>query len=165
MVWLVLYYKNKDIGVSGSLCSPAFPFLDMTFAPFQGWKIEKEMATHSRILAWKIPWTEGPGGLQSMGSQRVGHNWVTNTKDESSGNKTEHLLTPIFMLLAKIESLLHTQLECRLRNWIFQILIVQLNWLWDWRFEFVYPEQVYTISYIIFCEHHYFLCISCLLQF
>ena len=32
-------------------------------------------ATHSRILAWRIPWTEEPGGLQSMGSQRVGHNW------------------------------------------------------------------------------------------
>ena len=32
------------------------------------------MATHSNILAWKIPWTEEPGGLQSMGSQRVGHN-------------------------------------------------------------------------------------------
>ena len=31
--------------------------------------LEKEMATHSRILAWEIPWTEGPGGLQSMGSQ------------------------------------------------------------------------------------------------
>ena len=36
--------------------------------------LEKEMATHSSILAWKIPWTEEPGGLQSMGSQRVGHN-------------------------------------------------------------------------------------------
>ena len=35
--------------------------------------LEKEMATHSRILAWKIPWTEEPGGLQSMGPQRVGH--------------------------------------------------------------------------------------------
>ena len=35
---------------------------------------EKEMATHSSILAWKIPWTEEPGGLQSMGSQRVRHN-------------------------------------------------------------------------------------------
>ena len=35
--------------------------------------LEKEMATHSSILAWKIPWTEEPGGLQSMGSQRVGH--------------------------------------------------------------------------------------------
>ena len=35
--------------------------------------LEKEMATHSSILAWKIPWTEEPEGLQSMGSQRVGH--------------------------------------------------------------------------------------------
>ena len=35
--------------------------------------LEKEMATHSRILAWEIPWTEGPGGLQSSGLQKVGH--------------------------------------------------------------------------------------------
>ena len=35
--------------------------------------LEKEMATHSSILAWRIPWTEDPGGLQTMGSQRVGH--------------------------------------------------------------------------------------------
>jgi len=35
--------------------------------------MEKEMATHSSILAWRIPWTEEPGGLQSTGSQRVGH--------------------------------------------------------------------------------------------
>ena len=35
--------------------------------------LEKEMATHSSIPAWKIPWTEEPGGLQSMESQRVGH--------------------------------------------------------------------------------------------
>ena len=35
--------------------------------------LEKEMETHSSILAWKIPWTEEPGRLQSMGSQRVGH--------------------------------------------------------------------------------------------
>ena len=40
-----------------------------------GDSLEKEMATHSRILAWRIPWTEEPGGLQSMGSQRVGHDW------------------------------------------------------------------------------------------
>ena len=40
-----------------------------------GWEelLEKEMATHSSILAWYIPWTEEPGGLQSMGLQRVGH--------------------------------------------------------------------------------------------
>ena len=39
--------------------------------------LEKEMATHSSILAWKIPRTEEPGRLQSMGSQRVGHDWAT----------------------------------------------------------------------------------------
>ena len=41
-----------------------------------GWEdlLEKEMATHSSILAWKIPWTEEPGRLLSMGSQRVRHN-------------------------------------------------------------------------------------------
>ena len=43
----------------------------------QEYLLEKEMAAHSSILAWKIPWTEEPGGLQSMGSQRVGHNLAT----------------------------------------------------------------------------------------
>ena len=41
--------------------------------------LEKGMATFSSILTWRIPWTEEPGGLQSMGSQRVWHNWMTNT--------------------------------------------------------------------------------------
>ena len=40
--------------------------------------LEKEMATHSSILAWRIPWTEEPGRLQSMGSQRVRHEWATS---------------------------------------------------------------------------------------
>ena len=41
--------------------------------------LENGMVTHSSILAWRIPWTKEPCGLQSMGSQRVGHNWATNT--------------------------------------------------------------------------------------
>ena len=41
--------------------------------------LEKRMATHSSIFAWRIPWTEEPGGLQSKGSQRVRHDQVTNT--------------------------------------------------------------------------------------
>ena len=41
--------------------------------------LEKEMATHLSIHAWRIPWTEEPDGLQSMGSQRVRHDCVTNT--------------------------------------------------------------------------------------
>ena len=46
-----------------------------------GWEdpLEKGMATQSSILAWKILWMEEPGGLQSMGSQRVRHDWMTNT--------------------------------------------------------------------------------------
>ena len=56
------------------------PTMRETQVPSLGWEdlLEKEMATHSSILAWKIPWTEGPGRLQSMGSQRVGHNWATS---------------------------------------------------------------------------------------
>ena len=44
-----------------------------------GWEnpLEKEMATHTSILAWRIPWTEEPGGLRSIGSQRVRHNLMT----------------------------------------------------------------------------------------
>ena len=47
--------------------------------------LEKEMATHSKILAWKIPWMEDPGRLQSMGSQRVGHNWATSLSNLTIG--------------------------------------------------------------------------------
>ena len=43
---------------------------------------EKEMATHSGILAWEIPWTEEPGMLQSMGSQRVGHYLTTKQQQQ-----------------------------------------------------------------------------------
>ena len=45
--------------------------------------LEKGMATHSSILAWRIPWTEEPGGLLSMELQRVGHDWVTFTQRAS----------------------------------------------------------------------------------
>ena len=49
-----------------------------------GWEgpLEKEMATHSNILAWRIPWTEEPGGLQAMGSQRVRCDLVTKQQQK-----------------------------------------------------------------------------------
>ena len=52
------------------------PTLQETWVQSLGWEdlLEKEMATHSSILAWKIPWMEEPGRLQSMGSQTIGHN-------------------------------------------------------------------------------------------
>ena len=53
-----------------------------------GWEdlLEKEMATHSSILAWKIPWTEERCRLQSMGLQRVGHDWASFTLQNSLTN-------------------------------------------------------------------------------
>ena len=56
------------------------PPMQETWVQSLGWEDprEKEMATHSSILVWKIPWTEEPARLQSMGSQRVGHDWVTS---------------------------------------------------------------------------------------
>ena len=46
--------------------------------------LEKGIATHSSIIDWEIPWTEEPGGLQSMGSQRVRHDWATDHKHAST---------------------------------------------------------------------------------
>ena len=56
------------------------PAMQKTRVQSLGWEdpLEKEMTTHSSILAWKIPQTEDPGSLQFMGSQRVGHNWATS---------------------------------------------------------------------------------------
>ena len=53
-------------------------FVNTSIFHFYSPEPEKAMATHSSTLAWKIPWTEEPGRLQSMGSQRVGHDWATS---------------------------------------------------------------------------------------
>ena len=72
--------------------APAMPETQEMWVRSLGQKdaLEKEMATHSSILAWKIPWTEEPGGLQSMGSQRVKHNLGTkhaSTRELSTENR------------------------------------------------------------------------------
>ena len=56
------------------------PAMQETWAPSLGWEdpLVEEMATNTSILAWTVPWTEEPGGLQSMGSQRVGHDRAVN---------------------------------------------------------------------------------------
>jgi len=56
------------------------PTMRETWVQSLGWEdtLEKEMATHSSTLAWKIPWMEEPGRLWSMRSQRVGHDWATS---------------------------------------------------------------------------------------
>ena len=66
--------RLSSIGLGGSddkksACNAG----DLGLIPGLGRPLEKGMATHSSILAWRIPWTEEPGGLQSTGLQRVGH--------------------------------------------------------------------------------------------
>ena len=75
----VILEPKKIKSVTASLVAQMvkhLPAMRDTRVQSLGWEdlLEKDMATHSRTLAWKIPWTEEPGGLQSMGSQRVGHN-------------------------------------------------------------------------------------------
>ena len=94
-VWLFQDDYNWSPGISGRVfclllnCLRGFPggsegkasaCLQETRVQPLDWEdpLEKEMATHSSTLAWKIPWLEEPGRLQSMGSQRVGHNWATS---------------------------------------------------------------------------------------
>ena len=68
-----LSLENQDsVIIDKNLLRPACSLPNTLFI------LEKAMAPHSSTLAWKIPWTEEPGGLQSMGSLRVGHNWATS---------------------------------------------------------------------------------------
>ena len=61
------------------------PAMHETGVRFLGWEdpLEKEMAIHSSTIAWKIPWIEEPGRPQSMGLQRVRHDWATNTHTQT----------------------------------------------------------------------------------
>ena len=65
--------------------------------------LEKGMTTHSSILAWRIPWTEGPSGLQSMGWQTVGPDWASNTFTSLSYQEIEWLYGSfIYLFLRKL---------------------------------------------------------------
>ena len=70
------FFSNVRVGKVkvAQLCPPLCNPMDYTVRGIlQARILEKEMGVHSSVLAWRIPWTEGPGGLQSMGLQRVGH--------------------------------------------------------------------------------------------
>ena len=87
--------------------------------------LEKEMATHSSILAWRIPWTEEPCRLQCTGSQRVRHDWVTSPYDDSrsslliiSGTMDVESCQNIFLYLVRWSYNFYVQLVMRWSYWL-----------------------------------------------
>ena len=86
-IWEWLYFPGGSDGKAS-----AYNVGDARSIPGLGRYLEKKMAAHFRTLAWKIPWTEKCGRLQSMGSQRIGHDWATSL---SLGPKQQYFLWSI----------------------------------------------------------------------
>ena len=87
---------------------------DLCSTPGSGKSLEREMATHSSMLVWRIPWTEEPGGPQSMGSQRVRQDWATNTLLTDQGTRlvcSYIRKAPLVMSLSFYFRALHTPLD------------------------------------------------------
>ena len=118
-----------------------------------GWEdpLEKGMAAHSSMLAWKIPWTDEPGRLQSTGSQRIGHDWATNSfvfsfllgrkamtnldsilksRDITLSTKV-HIVKTIFSI-SDVWMYIHTELYhvegWVLKNCCFQTVVLEKSW-------------------------------------
>ena len=84
LIFIGIYWFYHIVLVSAihqrvfAICLHVISFSGNFFFQLKHWvefSVEKEMATHSSVLAWRMPWTEKPGRVQSMGSRRVGHDW------------------------------------------------------------------------------------------
>ena len=89
--------------------------------------LEKEMATHSSILAWRISWTEEPGRLQSMGSLRVGHNWATSLS-------LMYILKSLYLSFREKLDFLKSKRAC------FKCRLFQLLAMWSWANYFLFSS-------------------------
>ena len=111
LVFLCHFFLSFNFpGSSGDKVS-ACNARDLGSIPGSGRSLEKDMATHSSILAWRIPWTEEPARLQSMRSQKIRHDWVTSLHFTSPYirhffNCKWNLMTPCHLLKPLIEFLL-----------------------------------------------------------
>jgi len=92
-----------NIGFPWSQMVKNLPAVQGIWVRSLGWDdpLKKEMSTHSSILAWRIPWTEESGRLQSMGLQRVRYNWATNTHMIIFKSTIEKVVLTICILLCK----------------------------------------------------------------
>ena len=123
-----------------------------------GWEdpLEKEMATHSSTLAWKIPWAEEPSRLQSMELQRVGHDWATSLSFTEPSNTWSNIIRFIIYGIIYLY-ITHTH------TWR---LFIKLGWYWRsysvaWLSFYLYYEiSHFNFQSPIFSDslarHHYF---------
>ena len=116
-----------------------------------GWEdsLEKGIATHCSILAWKIPWSEEPVGWQSMESQRVRQNWVTNTFTFWNFSVASKIIT-ILRLSFIFISVLFIVLLCMYSQIIYNINLF-LNILYK-----SYHLHMYLCNLLFFTQHHIF---------
>ena len=111
------------------------PTMRETWVRALGWEdpLEKEMATHSSILAWKIPWTEVPGRLQFMGLQRVAHDWATSLS-LSTLLCLENSFSCMTLLTCQVPG------ETVLSPWEVESLVSNRTlWISLWQLYFIYP--------------------------
>ena len=80
-MYLSIYQYNRGFSGGSVVNNPPVNAGDESLIPGLEDPLEKEMATPSNIIAWKIPWTEELGGLQSTGSQKVRHDWANGTQN------------------------------------------------------------------------------------
>ena len=109
LFWLCTYLFDPVLSLSpfgfpGESVVKYLPAMQETSVWSLGWEdpLEKGMATLSSIPAWRIPWTEEPGGLQSTGSQRVRHDWATKPTHPLSLLNAQILSLDIFPLLNQL---------------------------------------------------------------
>ena len=95
------------------------PAMQETRVWYLDWEdpLEKGISAHSSILAWRIPWTEEPSRLQSMGSQRVGHDWVTNIKAWYFNIKAWYFSHIVHMIMAILSLKLDSNLVHSIAAW------------------------------------------------
>ena len=118
------------------------PLSDFTFT-FHFHALEKEMATHSSVLAWRIPWTEKPGGLQSMGSHRVRHDWSALAAAAAAFYKKNHD-KPNSVLKSRVITLLTK--DCIVEAMVFPIVMF---WCESWTIK--KAEHQWTDAFKLWC--------------
>ena len=120
--------------------------------------LEEDMTTHSGILAWRIPWTEEPGELQSMESHRVGHNWVTNVEPLCS-------MWLCLILRSEFNEWIFRSAAQNRPVWQYKISLVFFNHSVAVNYaspSFFFPKNRYSCSFVLqiyfFCGYSFRLC-------